>query len=275
MRHAEAPRYSEIRPPDLSAAQTNHEDTMHCSWFRRYLLRRARSKAIASALTESPGGLRLHFGCGQHLLDGWLNFDLEPPAGAFLLDARQPLPFPSACSRFIFHEHFLEHLRFDEGLAFLTECARVLRPGGIMRMSTPDLRRIIATYLDVNPDVRLHAALERHKGMLEATHPVTPAVFFNDKMRGWGHRFIYDEEILRRRLHQAGFSSVVRRPFGHSEIPALRGLETHADVQWMRSAEPLIVEARIPEDVPSSPRNTPTGEHHASSRHPLSTPDGN
>lgn len=39
---------------------------------------------------------------------------------------------------FIFAEHFFEHLFFDEAVALLRECRRVLAPTGLVRIAVPD-----------------------------------------------------------------------------------------------------------------------------------------
>jgi predicted SAM-dependent methyltransferase len=48
------------------------------------------------------------------------------------------LPFESTSIDFIFSEHFFEHLFFDEALALLRECSRILKPFGVIRISVPD-----------------------------------------------------------------------------------------------------------------------------------------
>jgi predicted SAM-dependent methyltransferase len=48
------------------------------------------------------------------------------------------LPFDDATFDFVFSEHFLHHLFFDDALALLRECARVLKPRGVMRTVVPD-----------------------------------------------------------------------------------------------------------------------------------------
>jgi SAM-dependent methyltransferase len=42
----------------------------------------------------------------------------------------------------------LEHLRRTEAPPFLRDCYRVLRPGGILRVATPDLERLCELYLE-------------------------------------------------------------------------------------------------------------------------------
>ena len=48
------------------------------------------------------------------------------------------LPFDDASLDFIFSEHFLAHLFLDEAIELLRECARILRPRGVLRLVVPD-----------------------------------------------------------------------------------------------------------------------------------------
>jgi predicted SAM-dependent methyltransferase len=48
------------------------------------------------------------------------------------------LPYDDATFSFIFSEHFFEHIFMDEAFDLFVECARVLKPGGTLRISVPD-----------------------------------------------------------------------------------------------------------------------------------------
>ena len=48
------------------------------------------------------------------------------------------LPFEDASMDFIFSEHFFEHLFYDESIALLKECRRILKPNGVIRTVVPD-----------------------------------------------------------------------------------------------------------------------------------------
>ena len=206
-------------------------------WFSSQQTRRA-----IVAWSADPGGLKLNLGCGRYPLPGWFNTDLHPRPGVYFLDARRPLPFRDQGVAYIYCEHFLEHLNLDEGQHLLRECRRILKPGGVLRISTPDLQKVINTYLDTNPAVSLEVVLRRHQGMIP--HAIlSPALFFNDKMRSWGHRLIYDQALLEYVLRDAGFERVQVCSWGHSQHDHLRELERHADVEWMKFAEVIIVEA--------------------------------
>ena len=98
------------------------------------------------------------------------------------------------------------------------------------------------TYLDKNPFVSLSVALKRHANAKKRT--ITRCEFFNDKMRYWGHKFIYDKEKLRRIILDVGYKDVIECKFGKSCHEALKDIENHADVEWMKLAEPVILEAK-------------------------------
>src|SRR6266545_1385624 len=89
------------------------------------------------ATEKSAVPLRLHLGCGQSPIPGWLNIDVQHLPGVDrVLDVRRGLPFENVAA--IYGEHFLEHLELEEGLACLVECRRALAPEGILRVSTPN-----------------------------------------------------------------------------------------------------------------------------------------
>jgi SAM-dependent methyltransferase len=52
------------------------------------------------------------------------------------------LPFPDVVSEVVYLSHVLEHFPKSSAPAFLRECYRVLKPGGVLRVVVPDLERI-------------------------------------------------------------------------------------------------------------------------------------
>jgi SAM-dependent methyltransferase len=63
-------------------------------------------------------------------------------------DATQPFPFADGSFDWIFCEHTIEHLKPLAALALLRELRRLIKPGGVVRMSTPDLALFVAGYQD-------------------------------------------------------------------------------------------------------------------------------
>jgi predicted SAM-dependent methyltransferase len=167
--------------------------------------------------------LRLNIGSSGEHVDGWINLDLlrDPEGLCLRMDATEPWPFESGSAEAINSEHMIEHLERADAPVFFAEAFRVLRPGGVIRTSTPDLRGISEAYLAADP-----AVLEAHRahGYTARNH----ADLLNNYVHMHGHLHIYDYETLALLLTEAGFDQVERVEFGESRHPALRGVDTHA-----------------------------------------------
>jgi predicted SAM-dependent methyltransferase len=170
---------------------------------------------------------RLHLACGiaglghgAKILELWTNIDIEGDGlKSFAWDLTQPLPLPSQTIDYVYHEHFIEHLSLDDGRRLVAECRRLLRPGGVMRISTPDLDVVVKKYL----------ASEIREWADMGWEPASACDLLNEGMRNWGHQYVYDERKLVAVLNDAGFATVGRRRWGRSEHAALEGLESRPD----------------------------------------------
>ena len=69
---------------------------------------------------------KLQIGSGNNTLKDWLNTDLNPIKESIFLDVKRRLPFEDCAFQYIFCEHLIEHLTYQEGLFLLEECFRVL-----------------------------------------------------------------------------------------------------------------------------------------------------
>ena len=196
--------------------------------------RRAIGRYVAS--TNEP---KLQIGAGTFPSPGWLNSDLV--SGEIYLDISRRLPVRDSTFTYVFGEHVIEHVSDVDATRALREFHRILRPGGVLRLTTPDLEKLIAIYEDRNP----HVSLAQYAAFLDdwtsRPHDRRCQVL-NDTLRLWGHRYIYDEEDLRARLRAVGFAGVERVESGESVHEALRGLERHGP-EWLNRAEAMCLEA--------------------------------
>src|SRR5689334_24256769 len=103
---------------------------------RGHLVRR---RAIARYLATTTEPI-FHLGCGPVRLPGWLDSDVL--GGEVYIDFTRRFPLRSESFALIFSEHAIEHISEEAGLRFVSECFRVLRPGGVLRLTTPDLRKL-------------------------------------------------------------------------------------------------------------------------------------
>ena len=205
---------------------------------------------------------RLHIGCGGNALSGWLNTDLDPASDDVVyLDATAPFPLDDARFVHVFSEHMIEHLDWSGGQAMLRECYRILRPGGRIRVATPDLAFLIDLYRADKSEVQRRYVEWSAKTHLPPDGPgALDSFVINHFFRAWGHRLIYDFDALKLALEEIGFAEVVRHALGSSNAPALRGLERHGDAipPEFNLLETLVVEAAKPGRVTTDGLDGPT-----------------
>lgn len=188
-----------------------------------------RARDQVAAYTAAHEVRNLQIGAGRTLLPGWLSTDLRPKRPEVLaLDATRPFPIEDGTFDHVYVEHMIEHVTWRQGQRMLAECRRVLRPGGVLRVATPDLAVLVALYEGRTGEDGEHYVrwvTRRYLDGIEHQHPV---FVINNAMRNWGHTFLYDSEVLTLALEEAGLREVRRVDFGESEHAALRGVESHA-----------------------------------------------
>lgn len=167
--------------------------------------------------------LQLNLGCGFKRVDGWVNIDRIGSAADIYWNLRHPLPLADGSVDAIFHEHLIEHLPFGVGLGFIRECHRLLRPGGVLRISVPDAGRQMRRYAEKDPDLLEHAPTR-----LLGAQPL---------LTGFGHVSMWDVETLTLFLQRGGFPDPVESAFGRGSVrPVPDSVE--------RAGESLYVEAK-------------------------------
>lgn len=191
---------------------------------------------------------KLQIGSGSNLLPGWLNTTLYPFApGSVYLNACAPFPIPDNSLDYVFSEHVIEHLEFEDAARMLRECHRILRGGGRIRIATPDLEKIIALY--TQPEAEAQQGYIRW--IMDNFRPhvgeYSPAHVINQSFHGWRHKFVYDETALVNALREAGFVGVARVNPGESSDPRLQGIERHGE--YVGSEEAMRYETMVFEAV--------------------------
>jgi predicted SAM-dependent methyltransferase len=198
-------------------------------------------------LVEELGLRGLNCGSARGLFPGWMNTDLahlktwddaESEPGRIVridgdlyyleFDSREPYPFEDGSFDWVYSEHFVEHLDLEDVIGWLTEVRRLVKPGGHVRLSTPDLRLYIEGYLDPeNGFFAEHRERLSHLRVFKETGvPDRPAWMVNQIFRRWRHKWIFDFDELRYAAERAGFdpAAVERRSFGQgvaSDVAAL------------------------------------------------------
>ena len=173
--------------------------------------------------------LKLNIGCGKVKFPEWINIDIEPGAD-LVVDLRYGLPIEDNSADFIYNEHFIEHLKFEDGEKAIKELYRVLKKGGILRIATPDLDYLVKKYLNdwKNQDWLTWPEFE---------HINTKGLMINISMRDWGHEYLYNEEDLRNLIKKAGFKRITKHKLNESRYSELSNRETRKDSKLILEAE--------------------------------------
>jgi predicted SAM-dependent methyltransferase len=152
---------------------------------------------------------RLHLGCGDRRVDGWLNCDVS--GSEFDLDlAVGQLPFPDGSIDVVVMQHVIEHLNLhDQLIPLFRELYRICAKDGRLWLSCPDLAKVCIAYLDDRGRALVEDRRRRWPDYSLSGAPVQH--FINDVFHGKGmHRNLFDIELLTWALNRVGFSFVQR-----------------------------------------------------------------
>ena len=94
----------------------------------------------------------LHIGCGDNVLPKpFINIDNRKKKGVLNLKA-YPLRFKTNTFDLVYASHILEHFKKKQVLKVLAEWVRVLKPGGILRISVPCFENLSKIY-NIDKDI--------------------------------------------------------------------------------------------------------------------------
>lgn len=74
-------------------------------------------------------------------------------------------------------------------------------------------------------------------------------MILNNLFYNWGHRFIYDRNLLGLVLAQSGFADLAAQPVGESPDPNLADIEKHGHLVGaadLNAYETVVIEGRKP-----------------------------
>lgn len=91
--------------------------------------------------------LKLHLGCGDKIIDGYVNVDIRPNNGVDLVDDISQLKSVNNSSvDLIYACHVLEHFGRNEYLMVLSRWFDLLKDGGKLRLAIPDFEKVVDYY---------------------------------------------------------------------------------------------------------------------------------
>lgn len=220
--------------------------------------RRLSPAAVARGESASPGGaliagrhFKLHLGCGPIHLAGFVNVDIDAhlPTVDVVDDVGRLGRFVEGSATLIYACHVLEHVSHDEVPSILQRWFAVLEPGGEVRISVPDIDRI----------VKIYTAHWQHF----QTPPHSPwiGLIYGGQTTAYDyHKTGFNFVWMRHLLEAAGFVDV--REYAHE--PHWLGVR---DASLAREPFGEFVSLNVVARKPLDPRHTSAGSAHSGGRH--------
>jgi SAM-dependent methyltransferase len=185
----------------------------------------ARGRA-ARAIEKAPRPIKLEIG-GLEPRAGWLVTNVNAVTRNYL-DATQRWPFEDGSLEIVYADNMIEHIPLEAARVMLAEAYRCLRPGGVIRLVTPDLRKHVELYLSGEEAVTGTVGTFYRGLGLTVEHPVDVV---RVPIASFGHHvgYLYDLASLSAELQRAGFTDAAEYALGDSSHAAMKDLDQRTD----------------------------------------------
>lgn len=211
-------------------------DQTHCTlrtldWWKK-VLPPEQEAVDKEALEKNAGGppgsdgkLKLNIGCFKTMFhSGWVNMDMVDLSSwanrygyQFVhMDARaiDENNLGASSVDCIYTSHFFEHLTYEEGMRFLKHCYRTMKPGAVMRIAVPSVKKLMTSYMD-GTIAKFDEINDTASG-----HSFNAFKLWS-LLIGTDHKSMYDADMLVKILQQVGFKAQ-EMPFRHSQSKEIR-----------------------------------------------------
>ena len=153
----------------------------------------------------------------------------------------------------VYNEHFIEHLEKDDGVAFLKEMYRVLKPGGTIRTIWPPYEFVVKLLSDdqLTPDEEFFCAAYHNFYIVK--HGFCPPEYRDRSIREqcgrallWQqgeHLYVWSKAELMATMKDMGFIMVRSHKYQESRVSDFKGIDTPGKIRMLHSA---VVEAQKP-----------------------------
>ena len=142
---------------------------------------------------NADGKIRIHLGCGDVASPGFINVDARPaPHVHHVCDVTDLSVFADNSGDLVYACHVLEHVSHMAMRRTLWEWRRVLKPGGVLRLSVPDFDKIIHIY----------------ESCSRSMDTILPPLMGGQTYKHDAHYCAFNRQYLSQRLVEAGFSEI-------------------------------------------------------------------
>ena len=184
----------------------------------------------------------------------WTVMNLAIHQGVTKGDAtNMPLPYSNEEFNGIYSEHFIEHLYKYQGINFLKDCMRILKPGGTIRTVWPPyefVEKLIGNDELTNDELQF---VEHYYSFYIVKEKFSPPGNSHRSKREQcalgllyqkgQHLYVWSKEELKNTLKELGYINVKDTGYGYSPIMEFNGIDTPGKIRVLHSA---VLEATKP-----------------------------
>lgn len=154
---------------------------------------------------------RLNWGCGASGEPGWINSDRkEGPGIDISCEILDGLPLEDDSIDYIVSIYALPEVPYPDLVPVLQELRRVLKPGGVLRLSLPDLDKGIQAYLNNDHEYFL---IPDEEAKSSGAKFIVQMIWY-----GWT-RTLFTRDFIEELLYKAGFHRVCHAAYQQTVSP--------------------------------------------------------
>lgn len=165
----------------------------------------------------------VNLGGGGNCLTECLTCDIDPRADTYVSMTKR-LPFDDQELNGVFLEESIEHVNKNDAIKMIEECFRVLKPSGVIRLSTPSLDQTARSLLLGN----------------------VSCDYINTLFYDHGHRYLYTVNELCTLFVKIGFVNIRLSTF-QDPNSILGRLDSHADRFGQNTEMSIYLDAQKPD----------------------------
>ena len=151
----------------------------------------------------------------------------------------------------VYNEHFIEHLEREEGINFIQEMYRVLKPGGVIRTIWPPMDFV--EWLRSPQDLSNHPFVQHYYEFYVVRHKFPPPGNEHKSKQeqcalgllhqNGEHKYLWGKQELMNVFSEQGFTNVREYEYQRSGFPSFKNIDTPGQIRALHSA---VVEATKP-----------------------------
>lgn len=182
---------------------------------------------------------KINLGAGRWKLEGkgWTTVDADSRSTPNIVHDLTvvPYPFKENTADFIYASHIIEHLTYEKAQQLFRESLRILAPGGVLRIVTPDYRTAFTKYIEGKFVEWFTGIMDGDKSWPKKSYytdllALTEEFIYAGAPNPLGHKSIWDIETILFLLKKAGYTETYQSNYNKSVYPELKGIDNRPEL---------------------------------------------